>query len=532
MTLRALFLAAMATLAACYRHDPLYCDVTADCADVPGRPFCDATGEHPASEGIARTCIPDPGGGGPGPDAGLPAIGVTATALPHLPIGGSLVVNVRIERPAGSDGAIELTVPSLPPGIAVAALAIPSSMSTGVLTVTAAADAPFGPVALQLAATDGTHGGHAELALEIVGVPGTRDTSFGTGGIATLALPDSANMVQSIAHGDGFIAALADLSLVRVTADGALDDAFGDGGRVRLDIAALGLASIGEIRLARDPDDGIIVVAHGPASAATGLYHELMARVSRDGTVVLPPRLLHAEPSEDRACGVTAVQNGKVVVSSRRTDGMRMRRYTSEGFHDRTFEALPPSGLVCDVVFAAPGGGLFARVGQSDLYRFDVTGLVDRAFGNAGVATLTDGFAWKTLDILPGGKLRIGATRDSLGVWQLDQAGNADLEFGMGGYYAFPDVGNYTPATLALRETPDGGIVAAGKIVGNWSQGDGAVLVRVDGEGRPDLSFGVNGVMIEDDRWSIANAFLLDGRYAIFTRSRGGGQIELRRFWY
>jgi len=45
-------------LSAC-KDDPLYCDETRPCAD-PARPFCDLTGEHPASEGIPRTCIPNP----------------------------------------------------------------------------------------------------------------------------------------------------------------------------------------------------------------------------------------------------------------------------------------------------------------------------------------------------------------------------------------------------------------------------------------------------------------------------------------
>jgi uncharacterized delta-60 repeat protein len=530
MTLRALFLAVLATATACYRHDPLYCDVTADCADVPGRPFCDATGEHPASDGIARTCIPDPVGAGL--DAGVPAIGITATALPHLQIGSSLAVEVRIERPPGSDGAVELTVPSPPPGLSVTPLAIPSSTSAGVLTVTAAAAAPFGPVALSIVASDGTHTGQAALALDVVGVPGTRDTSFGTGGIATVALSDGANMVRSIAHGDGFIAALDNLSLVRVTASGALDATFGDGGRVRLDIAGLGLASIAEVHLAREPDDGIVVVAHGLAAAAPSLYLDLMARVSRDGAVVLSPRLLDAEPSEYRACGVTAVQNGKVVVGSARANTVRMNRYVNDGSQDRTFEALPGPGAVCNVMFPASGGGLFVRVGQSEVHRFDVSGGLDRRFGTAGIATLADGFAWTTLAVLPDGKIRIGATRNLLGVWQLDDAGNPDLRFGIGGYYAFPGVSNYTPRIMAVRQTPDGGIVAVGEIAGNWSQGDGAVMVRLHADGSPDESFAAGGVMIEDDRWFITNAFLLDGRHAVFVRALGGGAIELRRFWY
>ena len=44
---------------ACKVYDPLYCDGPDGCTD-PARPYCDLEGEHPASEGVARTCIPDP----------------------------------------------------------------------------------------------------------------------------------------------------------------------------------------------------------------------------------------------------------------------------------------------------------------------------------------------------------------------------------------------------------------------------------------------------------------------------------------
>lgn len=52
----------------CKTYDPLYCDESNECTDRD-RPFCDLTGEHPESEGVARTCIPDPGGMSPS-DAG------------------------------------------------------------------------------------------------------------------------------------------------------------------------------------------------------------------------------------------------------------------------------------------------------------------------------------------------------------------------------------------------------------------------------------------------------------------------------
>jgi hypothetical protein len=58
----ALLLPALACLLlACTKTDPLYCDEQYPCTDQD-RPFCDLQGEYPASEGVARTCIPTPEG--------------------------------------------------------------------------------------------------------------------------------------------------------------------------------------------------------------------------------------------------------------------------------------------------------------------------------------------------------------------------------------------------------------------------------------------------------------------------------------
>src|SRR5687767_5284898 len=75
---------AVLLLVGCKAYDPLYCDQEKPCND-PDRPFCDLNGDYPASEGVARTCIPEPdiddedagpdgggadsGGGGPEVDA-------------------------------------------------------------------------------------------------------------------------------------------------------------------------------------------------------------------------------------------------------------------------------------------------------------------------------------------------------------------------------------------------------------------------------------------------------------------------------
>ncbi len=56
-------------LTGCAHKVALFCDENTPCTD-PARPFCDLEGEFPASDGISKTCIPDPF-----PDAGPDATG-------------------------------------------------------------------------------------------------------------------------------------------------------------------------------------------------------------------------------------------------------------------------------------------------------------------------------------------------------------------------------------------------------------------------------------------------------------------------
>lgn len=66
-----MFAAALLTLlslGACTTYDALYCDEDRSCKD-PARPFCDLAGEYPASDGVARTCIPSPFDAGDGATA-------------------------------------------------------------------------------------------------------------------------------------------------------------------------------------------------------------------------------------------------------------------------------------------------------------------------------------------------------------------------------------------------------------------------------------------------------------------------------
>ena len=100
-------------LVGCTTYDPLYCDNERGCKD-PDRPFCDLAGEYPASDGVARTCIPSPfdaggedGGGttvNAGPDGG-PVTDAPASCTDELAFATTRDGNVEIylSDPDGSN---------------------------------------------------------------------------------------------------------------------------------------------------------------------------------------------------------------------------------------------------------------------------------------------------------------------------------------------------------------------------------------------------------------------------------------------
>jgi hypothetical protein len=102
-TLRSLLVVSAAACSpiACTVTDPLYCSEDVPCTD-PSLPFCDLNGEYPASEGVARTCIPDPGDGGDGDDDGA-MFECTADAFQRCDGSDTAVY-------CGSDGASEIEV--------------------------------------------------------------------------------------------------------------------------------------------------------------------------------------------------------------------------------------------------------------------------------------------------------------------------------------------------------------------------------------------------------------------------------------
>ncbi len=88
--------------------DTLYCETDQDCADNPGRPYCDVTGVWPQSEGIGKTCIGSPFDAGI-PDAGIPDAGDPDAMLTWSPFEVvGVIVDGSANAPSTSDDGLNL----------------------------------------------------------------------------------------------------------------------------------------------------------------------------------------------------------------------------------------------------------------------------------------------------------------------------------------------------------------------------------------------------------------------------------------
>jgi uncharacterized delta-60 repeat protein len=280
---------------------------------------------------------------------------------------------------------------------------------------------------------------------------GMIDPSFGTGGgatthfagthtdlpVAVLVQPlDSKILVGGYASNPNFAYSVV---LARFNPDGTLDATFGSGGQVSPIASALFVGMVLQ-------PDGKIVVVGSPVPPA-GFF--LLARLNADG-------------SPDSSFG----QDGLV-----RTDG----------------------GGVNGVVLQ---GDKIVVVGAGELTRYNPDGSLDSSFGTGGkksipvaggvadVAIQSDGKL-----VFPAGPSGIVSTPNSVwSVFRLNPDGTTDTGFGPDGSAAVDfGIGTHGAVAFGVRIAGDGRIVTAG--TSDLRQ----ALVRINGDGSLDPTFGING---------------------------------------
>jgi len=286
--------------------------------------------------------------------------------------------------------------------------------------------------------------------------------------------------------------------VVASVASAASPDGFGNGGYAVLggsDITALGVQRSGRIVFS----SGFGVGALTPEGASDQRF------IGRGGS---------SEECNDGYCyyGFAMQRDDRIVVAGQHS----VFRLKANGTPDTTFGtrgrvvvrglriqsvAVAPSGML--LVAGAkelPDGSLGPVGGEVQVTRLLASGAVDRSFGGSGSALLDARIGWPVLvasqsdggTILLGlGDVRAGvSTRDST-VVRVRADGSLDTGFGESGFTTLARLESH-----ALAVQPDGRIVVGGLL---WPAVAGSgyplgAVIRLDARGRPDASFGQDGL--------------------------------------
>jgi uncharacterized delta-60 repeat protein len=382
------------------------------------------------------------------------------------------------------------------------------------------------------------------LAARALAAPGDLDPGFGTSGVVTTAAPASQSSVLALVRQpDGKLVTASTpgvgqtgVKLARYDSDGSRDTSFGTGGVVS---AAGGVAGIDAAELSVLPDGRIVLAAGGGVPGGPAFVARFLPDGAPDATFGSAGiAAMGAGLFELRALLVQTDGKPIVVGMGAQSGGTALVRLTPSGAPDPSFgtggvaEAPNPSsttsGAPGAALLEADGSVLVGAVAANHfvLVRFRPDGAVDAAFGNGGVAVLgplPDAGAGYVTDIAPlaDGRLAVAATasefqpplatepliisseRVNFVLFAVRPDGTLDTSFGnggridtpIGGFLGFHLVDPWLGATTALAVQPDGRIVQAGRAAAPGGAPFTFALVRYRADGSIDHSFGNAGVV-------------------------------------
>jgi len=338
---------------------------------------------------------------------------------------------------------------------------------------------------------------------------GDLDDSFGVGGKVITNCGTLCGGIGSVAiQADGKIVVVSSNALFRYNSNGSLDTSFGSSGKVTTgeNFKKLALQT-----------DGKIVVA-----GTNSLIHISVARYNSDGSLDTSfgtgGKVTTSIRSSDSANALAVQTDGKIVVAGETNDSssssdIAVVRYNSNGSLDTSFgiggkvtTSIRSSNYADALAVQTDGkivvtGITFDSSSSSDIamVRYNSNGGLDTSFGTGGkVTTSIRSFDFaEAIAIQSDGKIVVaGYTGDSLSsggyaVVRYNGNGGLDTSFGTGGIVTTSIGGKYESASDLAIQT-DGKIVVAGKTGDSISSGVIAV-VRYNGNGGLDTSFGTGG---------------------------------------
>jgi uncharacterized delta-60 repeat protein len=322
------------------------------------------------------------------------------------------------------------------------------------------------------------------------------DSKSGKTGIVTTSLSATNDEVMAMAiQKDGKIVLAGcsntNFALIRYQQDGTLDESFGKGG-----IVTTSLSGGDDCSTAIAIQDDGKILASGTSHNGTSKDFALLrynANGSLDASFGKEGIVINSiQTGDDNASGIAIQKDGKIVVAGSSNNG------NSNDFA---------------------------------LIRYNPNGTLDKSFGKKGIIvtslqTGNDDVAGFTLQ--PDGKILVSGSSNNgksndFALARYNVNGTMDPDFGTGGV-VMTSLGNGNDDGSGIALQKDGKIIVSGSS-DNGTSKDFA-MVRYNANGKPDASFGKNGIVMNsvqagDDKASKLT-ILKDGKILIFGTSNNG----------
>lgn len=388
-----------------------------------------------------------------------------------------------------------------------------------------------------------------------VGVPGSLDTSYGTGGIVITPLVSGQDRINAVAlQPDGKIlfagscrgVTYSDFCALRYLANGSLDATFGSGGRV---ITPIGIDNDNVMATVLQPDGKVLLA--GTCSGALTLDFcalRYLANGTLDASFGSGGKVItDVGSADDNVRAVILQPDGKVVLGGScvvvNTTDFCAVRYMNDGTLDASFgtngkaitslgsslETVTSMVLQADgkIVLAGDCGGNGFNADFCAL-RYLANGSLDANFGTNGKVTTpvgsNDDFS-SALVLQPDGKLlhagycRIVDINYDFCTVRYNADGTLDTTFGTSGK-VITAIGVDRDYASGIALQPDGKIILTGWCATSASNFDFCAL-RYNADGSLDATFGTSGKVVtpvgSGNTMDIASAVALqpDGKIVI-----------------
>jgi uncharacterized delta-60 repeat protein len=520
-----------APLAGCWRVDPLFCDSQEDCADNGALTFCDLEGEYEASEHIARTCIAPPA---------APVLTVTAAREPtFLRVGSSATISLTLMSDRMLDEEIVVTVSGAPPGVTFDALTVPASGNAAQLTAHAQSDVDLDAYQVTVEARAGDVEARTSTTLDIIGVAGTPDVTFGEGG--SIVTAQFGRLVNGFRQDDSVVLVGANM-LVRLRPNGMVDPTFGANGRAALDPLILGKMAVTFHAAAAMADGGFVV--GGSSTYMNETSDAFLVWFTSQGFLdpTRPPRLVRPGNGDQAIVELAASPAGTLVaVLSQKPDGSNftdyyLLRFDARGAVDTAFgQDGAVEAIYNSAVFIDRDEAVIEQY-QDRLRKLDRAGAPVPSYGVNGELQLErPENATNVRYRADGSVFVIGRHDQAIAALLVTKDGAVDPSFGEAGFTSLARSTDEEEAGFDLWDSPDGkGYYGIGYIdqVGPYVQR--LRLFHLDADGKPDGTYGPGGALTDNIQWDLFRAAvpLQPHRVLVLGFDEQVLKPRLTRYWY